>query len=301
MSYTSRIKDDLLRKKLRNDCCRRAAAAAMLLFSRLLEGKHTYMTTNQALAQYIADSAASFFGLMMCVKTPRRADSDRARYTVCIPELDEDTAASITEQLLDIRKYSECDECAGSFFRGAFLISGFSYDPEETLCAEITVNDERCARLLCELLQRSDISCARSARRGVPVIKIKKKESLERFFALAGSAKTAMDVINAAISREINNHAQRTYNCDSANIERTLSAAAEQVKKIRAYAAKHSLESLPEDLREVARLRLEYPEMTLRELGESLPEPISRSGANHRLQKLIAYCEESLKKEKTNA
>ena len=99
-------------------------------------------------------------------------------------------------------------------------------------------------------------------------------------------------MISDSLTYQFCNNANRLVNCDQANIDRTLSASAQQCAAIRRLIQKCGYIGIPPELREIARLRLENPEMTLRELSESLSEPITRSGVNHRLKKLIELADE---------
>ena len=98
-----------------------------------------------------------------------------------------------------------------------------------------------------------------------------------------GCPLTSMEIMNAKIIKERRNAANRASNCDTANMDKVAGAAAQQIAAIRAV----GLESLPEELRALARLRLENPFDSLRELGEKLSPPLSRSGVNHRLEKIL--------------
>ena len=100
-----------------------------------------------------------------------------------------------------------------------------------------------------------------------------------------GAQNAAMELMQAKMVKEVRNYVNRTTNFETANIDKTASAAARQIAAIHALEKNPGLEKLPEDLREVARLRLENPEMSLREMGETLG--ISRSGVNHRLKRLL--------------
>ena len=93
--------------------------------------------------------------------------------------------------------------------------------------------------------------------------------------------------MNVKMVKDIRNAANRIANCENANIDKTVAASLAQAEAIRKIMEKQGLDGLPEELRELARLRLENPEMSLRELGEQLSEPLSRSGVNHRLHRIM--------------
>ena len=94
------------------------------------------------------------------------------------------------------------------------------------------------------------------------------------------------------IMREMKNTINRLVNCETANINKTVNAAVDQINDIKLIQNKNKFEELPEELREVALARLENPECTLKELGEKLVSPIGKSGVNHRLKKIHEFAEE---------
>ena len=100
-----------------------------------------------------------------------------------------------------------------------------------------------------------------------------------------------MELENIRILKEMRGSVNRQVNCETANIHKTVSAAVRQVEDITIIRDKIGFDSLPENLREIARLRLEKPEATLKELGEALEPPVGKSGVNHRLRKLGSLAE----------
>jgi len=105
--------------------------------------------------------------------------------------------------------------------------------------------------------------------------------------ALMGAHNSLMEMENIRIRRESRNQANRARNCDEANLKKQLSAGAKQAQAITAYSLKYSLGGLPQDLQEIGRLRMLHPEASLEEIGQMLPTPLSKSGANHRMRKLM--------------
>ena len=100
-----------------------------------------------------------------------------------------------------------------------------------------------------------------------------------------------MELYNTMIEKSVNNSVNRQMNCDSANLDKTIQAAQTQIAGIRRLVSKRGAEAIPENLRELADLRLTYPEASISELAEMLSEPISKSGVNHRLRKLLQLAE----------
>ncbi|MDD2361658.1 MAG: DNA-binding protein WhiA [Oscillospiraceae bacterium] len=110
---------------------------------------------------------------------------------------------------------------------------------------------------------------------------------MEDCLTLMGATNSSLELMGVKIVKDIRNTANRITNCENANIDKTVTAAVNQIAAIRKIEQIQGLDSLPDDLRELALIRLENPDLSLRELGERLNEPISRSGVNHRLNRLI--------------
>ena len=106
-----------------------------------------------------------------------------------------------------------------------------------------------------------------------------------------GAVRSSMEYMQVKMIKEVRNDVNRRTNFDTANIDKIVSASAQQAEAIRLLAERNRLKELPEELQEMAALRLKYPEMSLRELGEQLDPPITRSGVNHRLRKLTELAE----------
>ena len=123
-------------------------------------------------------------------------------------------------------------------------------------------------------------------RTGNMVIYFKSSEEIADILTLMGAYKVLMDFHNAKIIKEIRNNVNRTMNCEAANLQKMVDASMEQVKAINKLIENGSFESLPENLREIAKLRLEYRDYSLKELGDMLDPPLGKSGVNHRLRKI---------------
>ena len=107
-----------------------------------------------------------------------------------------------------------------------------------------------------------------------------------------GETISSIELMNVKILKDVRNKANRIANCDAANIDRTLKASDKQVADIEYIVDKIGMENMPPDLAEIAEVRLEFPEMSLKELGEELEKPLGRSGVNHRLKRISALAEQ---------
>ena len=123
------------------------------------------------------------------------------------------------------------------------------------------------------------------------VVYLKEGAQIVDLLNIMGAPIALMEMENVRILKEMRNSVNRKVNCETANINKTVSAAVKQAEDIRYIRDTVGLDSLPEGLREIARIRLEYPNATLNELGELLETPLGKSGVNHRLRKLSEEAE----------
>ncbi len=173
-----------------------------------------------------------------------------------------------------------------AFIAGAFLSCGSITEPMKEYHLEFVVPYADLTGDLIELLTSVGINAKSTERKNMQVIYLKGSEAIEDLLTLMGATMSSIDLMNIKIYKDIRNKANRIANCDSANIERTLKASDKQIADIEYIADTIGLENLPPDLINIAELRMEYPEMSLRELGENLDKPLGRSGANHRLKRI---------------
>ena len=179
--------------------------------------------------------------------------------------------------------------CRMSFLRGVFLACGSVTDPEKEYHLEFVLEDESFAAALQRLIARFSLNAHMAKRRSMTLLYLKEITDMLSIFG-AQSARFAME--DAYIRKELRNNANRAVNCDSANVQRAVTAASRQTQAIERVLAAYGRESLPPALRETAEKRLMYPEMSLEELGQMCEPPIGKSGINHRLRKLEAMAQE---------
>ena len=176
--------------------------------------------------------------------------------------------------------------CKRSFIRGAFLASGSLSDPNKAYHFEIVADDERDGVLLCEVMHFFDIDAKMIARKNHFVVYVKEGAQIVDLLNIMEAHVALMEFENVRILKEMRNTINRKVNCEAANINKTVKAATRQVEDILFIQKKVGLATLAEGLEEIALLRIEYPEASLKELGEMLNPPVGKSGVNHRLKKL---------------
>ena len=176
--------------------------------------------------------------------------------------------------------------CRMSFLRGVFLACGSVTDPEKEYHLEFVLEDEAFAAALQRLIARFSLSAHLTKRRAMALVYLKGQSEITDMLSIFGAQSARFAMEDAYIRKELRNNANRAVNCDSANVQRAVTAASRQTEAIERVLAAKGRESLPPALRETAALRLAHPEMSLEELGRLCDPPVGKSGINHWLRKL---------------
>ena len=184
----------------------------------------------------------------------------------------------------------EEERCRASFIRGAFLAGGSVTDPEKRYHLELATAHHSVSREVNALLLDMGFSPRETQRAGNALLYFKQADVIADFFTAIGAPNTAMGVMTAKVEKEMRNTVTRQINCDSANADKTVAAAQEQLAAIRRIVKDYgSLDVLPEPLRDAALLRVTNPEASLADLAQLSFPPVSKSCLSHRLKKLMNY------------
>lgn len=248
-TYVSELKAELAQLPTRFSCCRRALLAGLLYNRSPKTGGEIGELTSRLEKEFENDFQNSEF--------------------------------------TDIEAFFKCAGCIPSFVRGLFLSCGVMSDPETEYRLEFPMYSDDSAEQLKNILSGIGIETKTVRRRGRPVVYSKESGMIEDLLGIMGSKKSVFELMNIKIKHDIRNNANRRTNCDAANIRKTVTASGEQYEAILRLRDSGELEKLPDELRETALLRLENSNISLSALAALHREPISRSGVNHRLSKLI--------------
>lgn len=181
--------------------------------------------------------------------------------------------------------------CRRACLRAVFMVAGSVTNPEKGYHLEITVTSRQFCEQLQELLSSFDIAAKITSRKKYYVLYVKEGSAIVDFFGVIGAHLALMDFENVRILKDVRNSVNRQVNCETANISKTVTAAARQIEDIQYIERFKGFGHLNEALREIAELRLDYPESSLAELGQMLSKPLGKSGVNHRLRKLSDIAE----------
>ena len=182
--------------------------------------------------------------------------------------------------------------CKASFVRGAFLAGGSVTDPAKRYHLELATTHYSVSREAYSVLLEMGFSPKEAQRKGEHLLYFKKSEHIEDLLTTIGAPVCAMDVMSAKIEKDMKNSINRKVNCDSANADKVVEAAARQLEAIRRIDKLYGLDSLPDKLQEAALLRYAHPEASLADLAMLSYPPVSKSCLSHRLKKLLTYTPE---------
>ena len=295
MSFSGNVKAELCRIGLQRVCCAAAEAYGVLLYANTFSASEIKIITASAeFAQHLPRLFRKAFGLSFDVLPP---ENNKGKYILIIN--DEAKIAAIFEKYGYDAKSTlahhinlgvlEEDCCRAAFIRGAFLAGGSMTDPEKRYHLELVTDHMNVSRETYSILLEMGFEPHDTTRAGHYITYFKQSEAIEDFFTTIGAAGAAMDIMQAKIEKDMRNSINRKVNCDSANADKIVSAAAAQLEKIRALDREVGLDNLPPDLQEIAWLRAANPEASLSDLAMLSDPPVSKSCVNHRLRKLMNY------------
>ena len=176
--------------------------------------------------------------------------------------------------------------CRRAYLRGVFLCVGSMSDPSKGYHLEMVCENKEVADQIAQILTTFDIEAKTICRKKYFVVYIKEGSAIVEFLGICEAHVSLMEFENLRILKEMSNSINRKVNCETANIAKTVRAANRQVEDILLIQKVYGFSKLADSLRQMAEVRLEYPDATLQELGELLDPPVGKSGVNHRLRKL---------------
>jgi len=307
VSFTAEVKEELSRVMPAKSCCPRAELSALMRVEGTIHisGGERYrleMATETApVARKAIKLMHGLYGLKTELTVRRSVLHKTNNYLITVPSqpalapaltdlgiLDEAMGLTYGVPARLVRK----DCCAVSYLRGAFLGGGFVADPHGDFHFELTAETEQHARDLVGLMSRFGIEARVTRRRGLYAVYLKGAEPIVTFLALVGAHRALLRTEDVRIIKSMRNDVNRLVNAETANLQKSADAAIAQVEDIRYLADVHGLEWLPPALQELAQLRLDHPDVSIRELGEYAQPPLSKSAVYHRIRRLESLAAE---------
>lgn len=286
MNYSLALKDELIDNAPRAQCCRRAYADGLLYDVRELRENCLVLVLSGAAAR------------RECAKAFREQYHRTAL-------LNNSILLFPSEQLYEDYKKTPkivCQHCAGHFLRGLIVSCGSATDPTKAYHLEFRLSNPEKVPFLAEFFEKQGWHAGcRTLKGGGLGIYFKNSVVMEEILTMTGSNKALFDLMNAKIEREIRNSENRVTNCETSNIARAVDASARIRDAITYLMATDRLAALPGELRETAGLRMEHPAASMKELAHLHNPPITKSGLNHRLQKILAAGEAAKREQNEEA
>ena len=297
VSFSSEAKKEIAASTPDRACCRVAQLYGML------ECGHAFSAAEISLQTELEEVADVYDRLVARIGgIPRPARSQLRRRATLHHSAVEDPAHRTTllerfghsggEVSLRLNRANlDCEACARAYLRGAFLVCGAVTDPEHDYHLEFSIPHYNLSRDIAALLREWDFPAKTATRGGSYVVYIKESERIEDCLTFLGATKASLELMGVKMVKSIRNDTNRRLNFETANMDKTAQAAVAQMEALARIEATCGLSALPEELQEVAQLRRDNPDLSLRDLGAMMDPPLSRSGVNHRLQRILKFAE----------
>lgn len=311
MSFSTETKEELTRQPMEKPCCMLAELCALTQTSGSLgfqgAGRFsvTYRVESAALARRIYTMLkrnlevapqlhfvqhSRLGGRTSSVLTLEGEDAVTLLNAMNMMERDEEGRLLLKRTTPKPTITRQC--CRRSFLRGAFLGAGSVTNPEKGYHLELVAEDERFCQTIERLMEKSGLQARHTVRKGKNVVYLKDAQQIADMLALLGASNAVMEMENIRIVHQMRGNINRASNCDDHNDERAAIASDAQVEAIKLISIHHGLDSLPAALQQVAKLRLDNPELSMQALGQMMDPPLGKSGVSHRMARLQTIARE---------
>ena len=309
MSFAADVKKELTSLTVQRNLAQAELAALIRMNGSLSLSNHQFVlnvqTENAAIARRIFTLLKEHYDVRSELLVRRKMKLKKNNvYIVRLKQetqkilLDLDIMDGLMFQSHIADEIKQSDEKTRAYLRGAFLASGSVNNPETSRYhLEISSIYEEHNQDICDLLNQFDLNARTLERRNGYITYLKGAEKIADFLTLIGATNSMLKFEDVRIVRDMRNSVNRLVNCETANMNKTIDAASKQIENINFIETTVGLQSLPEKLQEIAELRIQNPEISLKELGEMIPSgAISKSGINHRIRKINDFADNLRKK-----
>ncbi len=295
-TFAQKVKTELCEPRVERKCCAVAEAYGVLLYAHSFSPRSVRIrTASDEFAQRLPHLFRRAFGVDFDEPEGQRgvkhlfAIEDPDKLKTIFDAFGNDMASPSLHINFGVIE-EPC--CKASFVRGAFLAGGSVTDPAKRYHLELATTHYSVSREAYSVLLEMGFLPKEAQRKGEHLLYFKKSEHIEDLLTTIGAPVCAMDVMSAKIEKDMKNSINRKVNCDSANADKVVEAAARQLEAIRRIDKLYGLDSLPDKLQEAALLRYANPEASLADLAMLSYPPVSKSCLSHRLKKLLTYTPE---------
>ncbi len=295
-SFSALVKEELRKSENQPRNCDMPELGGMILFGGTISDKEIRFVTE-------SEDAAARFGVLcgsVGVKVAS-VNSDTAR-CICMIESAGDIEFILNSLQLRDKKsglilyrippeLAEDEDCARAFVKGAFMGGGTVIDPNKNYNLEIVTHHAGLSRELLAMLENAGFELKTVSRKSRYVLYTKKSDTISDMLSYMGAYRAQMELINIKIEKEIRNDFNRSANSEAANLDKVIEASVKQIQAIEYIEKNMGLANLPDELRELAQLRLKNRSESLSALGTMLTPPLGKSGVNRRFQRIISIAD----------
>lgn len=289
MSFSSNLKEEL--SKINNFTKKEELKYELVGY---FISKNTSITKNNI--RYATESEYNinrFSKLLKNFNINHSIEFDRKSFIIMLKAKDCIDGINIEKNEIKVKYVTEIKENEKrAIIRGAFLGAGSINNPDKKYHLEINLSNKDNMDYLFGILSNLNIKCKKLDLDKKYSIYLKEGEEISLIIALMGANKSVLEFEDIRVQREMRGKVNRIVNCQTANLNKTINASVEQIEAIKKLQKNNMFNKLDDNLKKIALLRLEYPDMTLVELGKRLEEPIGKSGVNYRLKKIIQMSRE---------
>ena len=311
MSFSREVKEELIGRMPSQAHCRAAELCGFLVYrgELLSDGTLEFVCDNQGIAKKVFTFLKKSYNIGLAAMQRKVEGRVRTEHVVRIPDADETalvlkslglgTSLERPGRLTLLQE--ECLErscCKRSFLRAAYCMAGTMNDPKKSLHFEIAAPEQSVGRILSELMDSFGLAPKVTERRGITCLYRKDGDGISDMLNVMEAHASLLRYESERTMREVHGNVNRKVNIEVSNLRKTAKASEKQIRSIQLISETTGLGSLPQELSDIAKLRLENPEASLTELGEMLTPPLRRSGVNHRLQKLCDIAEDLARRSK---
>ena len=298
MSFSGDLKTELCKVPIPKPCCALAELYGILLFASVFSAQEIrVMTRNDRLKRRIVQLGAAVSPSLKLSVVATAASGGRQSLTI--------SDRAQVSQLMRLLGYDENgflqlhfngwiveeDCCRTAFLRGAFLTGGYLAEPEKMYYLELSTTHEALMRELSVLFSELNLGLRVGHRKENYLLYCKDGETIEAYLTMAGAHKAVIEFMEMRVIKDVRNTINRRVNCEASNIIKAAETGNYQLTMLRRLQAAGVAASLDDKLRTAMELRMEYPDEPLSELAAKASPPISKSGLNHRLRKLVTMAE----------
>ena len=293
MSFSSDTKRELCASRPERKCCAIAESYGVLLYCNTFSAKEIrIITASSDFAQRLPRLFRKAFGLSFDLLPKSGAGkqsfaiTDRDKLALIFDVFGADIDATLSHHINFGVIEEDC--CRAAFIRGAFLAGGSVTDPEKRYHLELATPHHSVSREAYSLLLDLGFSPKETQRSGNSLLYFKQADAIADFFTTIGATNTALGIMTAKVEKDMRNTITRRVNCDSANADKVVNAAQEQLEAIRHIVKEYGIDALPEPLKDAALLRIANPEASLADLARLSYPPVTKSCISHRLKKIMS-------------